>query len=115
MPPCLTKSDRGPRNSLWLRVRILTPAVNLSFEHPAGDSTILLGLPPLFPFHLPHERTCDSMAIEYPPMPQKHYTFTNIHLPTAPQSASLNTQLTKYQTKRNALYRNVQEFSCTAN
>ncbi|GFU96694.1 hypothetical protein TNCV_839191 [Trichonephila clavipes] len=49
-----------------------------SFEHHAGDSSIWLisipilwvntlgvvrGLPPLFPFHQPHEMTCGLMTI----------------------------------------------------
>ncbi|GFX17811.1 uncharacterized protein TNCV_2292601 [Trichonephila clavipes] len=41
-----TKSDRGPRNSSRLRARIFTSVVSLSFEHHAGDSTILLGSTP---------------------------------------------------------------------
>ncbi|GFU85059.1 hypothetical protein TNCV_1553221 [Trichonephila clavipes] len=50
-----------------------TPVVSLSFEHHAGDSTIWLGsnpilrvvrgIPPVFPFHQPHEWTCGSTAI----------------------------------------------------
>ncbi|GFX53296.1 hypothetical protein TNCV_362891 [Trichonephila clavipes] len=32
---------------------------NLEGEHPGGGR----GLPPLFPFHQPHERTCGSMAV----------------------------------------------------
>ncbi|GFW32046.1 hypothetical protein TNCV_2600721 [Trichonephila clavipes] len=58
---------------------VFTPVVSLSFEHHASDTTIFLGftpvltenilgvvrgLPPLFPFHQPHER--DSTAIRRP-------------------------------------------------
>ncbi|GFU14633.1 cytochrome P450 2J5 [Trichonephila clavipes] len=53
-----------------------TPVVSRSFEHDTGDSTIWLGstpilrentlevvrgLPPLFPCHQPHERTCSKL------------------------------------------------------
>ncbi|PRD27196.1 UNVERIFIED_CONTAM: Phactr4 [Trichonephila clavipes] len=37
---CLTKSDRGPRNSSLLRARIFTPVVSLSFEHLAASTVI---------------------------------------------------------------------------
>ncbi|GFX46787.1 hypothetical protein TNCV_4039351 [Trichonephila clavipes] len=70
------------------------PVVSRSFESHASNNTIWLGstpilwdntlggvrgLPPLFPFYQPHERTCGSMAIQSTHMPQRHYTFTNIH------------------------------------
>ncbi|GFW23285.1 hypothetical protein TNCV_3803841 [Trichonephila clavipes] len=56
---------------------IASMANSLSFEDHADDSTILhgcpsilkntlkmvMGLPPLLPFHQPHERTCGSTAI----------------------------------------------------
>ncbi|GFU18868.1 hypothetical protein TNCV_1086011 [Trichonephila clavipes] len=57
---------------------IFTPVVSLSFEHHAGDRTILLssapnlrenilemdrGLSPLFHFHQSHRRTCSSTAV----------------------------------------------------
>ncbi|GFW67112.1 hypothetical protein TNCV_4031301 [Trichonephila clavipes] len=35
---CLTKSDRGPRNSSWKGAR-RTPVVGLGLEHHTGDST----------------------------------------------------------------------------
>ncbi|GFV59320.1 hypothetical protein TNCV_2340611 [Trichonephila clavipes] len=38
------------------------------------------GLPPLIPYHQPHERTCGSTAVYSTPMPRRHYTFTNIHV-----------------------------------
>ncbi|GFU42925.1 b-cell receptor CD22 [Trichonephila clavipes] len=69
-------SDRGPRNS-WQQRAKCTPVVSRCFEQHTGDSTSWLGstpilkgnllevdkgLPPLFPFHQPHERTCGSTA-----------------------------------------------------
>ncbi|GFT73138.1 hypothetical protein TNCV_2554251 [Trichonephila clavipes] len=68
--------------------------VSHSFAHHTSDSTFWLssalilrkntlevvkGLPLLFPFHQPHKRTSSLMAIESTPMPQRHYTSTNIH------------------------------------
>ncbi|GFX30481.1 hypothetical protein TNCV_3461321 [Trichonephila clavipes] len=38
---CLTKSDRGPRDSSWQWARC-TPVVGLSLEHHTGDSMISL-------------------------------------------------------------------------
>ncbi|GFW62673.1 hypothetical protein TNCV_2624361 [Trichonephila clavipes] len=51
-----------------------TPVVGCSLEHHTGDRTIFSsvppqfrgggqGPPPLYSFHQPHERTCDSAAI----------------------------------------------------
>ncbi|GFX40754.1 hypothetical protein TNCV_1218771 [Trichonephila clavipes] len=40
---------------------------------------VVRGFSPLFTFHQPHEKTCGSLAILSSPIPQKHYTFTNIH------------------------------------
>ncbi|GFU29696.1 uncharacterized protein TNCV_4745321 [Trichonephila clavipes] len=37
---CLTKSERGQRNSPLLEARIFIPVVSLNFEHLASDSTI---------------------------------------------------------------------------
>ncbi|GFV56289.1 hypothetical protein TNCV_106451 [Trichonephila clavipes] len=69
-------SDQGPRNSSWQRAKC-TPVVHRSFEHHSDDSTFWLGstpnlrentlrlirgLPPLFPFHQPHERTCVTIT-----------------------------------------------------
>ncbi|GFT33696.1 hypothetical protein TNCV_4382241 [Trichonephila clavipes] len=86
-------SDQGSRNSSRQRSRC-KPVVSCSFEHHAGDRTFWLGskpvlrentlgvvrgLPPLFPFCQPHERTGGSTAIYSTPMPQRRYTFTNIH------------------------------------
>ncbi|GFT79387.1 hypothetical protein TNCV_604091 [Trichonephila clavipes] len=60
--------------------------VSHSFVHHSSDSTILLdstiilrknilgvvrGFLHLVPFHLAHERTCDSTAIQSTPMPQR--------------------------------------------
>ncbi|GFW66039.1 hypothetical protein TNCV_588651 [Trichonephila clavipes] len=65
-------SDLGPRNSSRQRAYACR-----SFEHHVSDYhlarltpilwenylEVVRGLPPLFPFHQPHERTCGSMAI----------------------------------------------------
>ncbi|GFW37700.1 hypothetical protein TNCV_415861 [Trichonephila clavipes] len=74
---CLTVSDRGLRNSSRKRSEC-TPVASCISEHYAGDKTFWLGstrilrkntlvvvkdLPPLCPFHQPHDRTCGSTAI----------------------------------------------------
>ncbi|GFU86262.1 uncharacterized protein TNCV_369181 [Trichonephila clavipes] len=67
----------GASNNLARDCRCM-PVISSSIEHQSGDNTICLGftpilrentlgvvrgLPPLFPFYQPHERTCDSTAI----------------------------------------------------
>ncbi|GFX11707.1 hypothetical protein TNCV_4340531 [Trichonephila clavipes] len=69
MPPDRQRPDRGPRNSSGL-----SDACR-SFDHHTGDSAIWLGfhpkleeehsgvvrgIPPLFPFHQPHERNATA-------------------------------------------------------
>ncbi|GFV98620.1 uncharacterized protein TNCV_1453061 [Trichonephila clavipes] len=110
---CLMKSDRGPRNSSRLRARIVTPVVSLSFEHHAGDSTILLGSTPIYreqtrgwsgpPTSLPLPPTTrEDMRLdgylEYPHAVKVRYIYKHPCLlrdsnlvPTARQSASLTT------------------------
>ncbi|GFU95228.1 hypothetical protein TNCV_2125381 [Trichonephila clavipes] len=101
---CLTKSDRGPRNSSRLRAIIFIPVVSLSFEPHAGDSTIFArfhpniegenhgsgqGPPtshPLPPTIIEDLRLDGSL--EYP-LPQRRYTFTNIHVLAGTRTQSL--------------------------
>ncbi|GFS75657.1 hypothetical protein TNCV_3424201 [Trichonephila clavipes] len=74
-----------------------TPIVTHSFEHHTGERTIWIGstpyfgeehvrgvhgLPPLFHFHHPHERTCDLTAIWNIPIPRRHYMLTKAFLPS---------------------------------
>ncbi|GFX21805.1 hypothetical protein TNCV_2310841 [Trichonephila clavipes] len=74
---CLTVSDRGLKHSSRKRPSG-TPVVSRSFGYHTDDGTIWLGsipilkgnalevvrgFPPLFTFHQPHKRTCDSTAI----------------------------------------------------
>ncbi|GFX52179.1 hypothetical protein TNCV_548381 [Trichonephila clavipes] len=85
----LTKSDRDPRNSSWLRDKSML-VVNHSIEHHTSKSTIWFGftpilkentlervrnLPPLFPVHKPRERTYGSLAIRVTP-----YRKSTMHL-----------------------------------
>ncbi|GFW07730.1 hypothetical protein TNCV_3918631 [Trichonephila clavipes] len=84
--PSVDVSDRG----IGLRCM---PVVSCSFEHHAGDNTIWLGSTPISertsgggqrpPNSLPLPPTSrENLQLdgysEYP-MPQRHYTFTNIH------------------------------------
>ncbi|GFU06034.1 hypothetical protein TNCV_3395521 [Trichonephila clavipes] len=109
-------SNIGSRSTKFLAAKgkIFTLAVIFSFEHNAGGSTIWLGstpilrentlgvaksLPPLWPFHQPHERTCGSTAIRVSPSREKalyiykHPCLLRYSNPgtTSPQSASLTT------------------------
>ncbi|GFX41034.1 hypothetical protein TNCV_2217321 [Trichonephila clavipes] len=88
-----------------------TPVVGCSLEHHTGNRTILLpqfhtylegeypvgvrGLQPLLPFHQPHERTCVSTAIKSTPLPQRHYTGTNIYV-----FAGIRTQVLRLRSQR---------------
>ncbi|GFX10322.1 hypothetical protein TNCV_1867171 [Trichonephila clavipes] len=76
MPPDRQRPDQGPRGSSWLRAkRRLSLAVALSTiqgterfssvspQFRGKTSWGFRGLPPLFLFHQPHERTCCSTAI----------------------------------------------------
>ncbi|GFW44900.1 hypothetical protein TNCV_4512141 [Trichonephila clavipes] len=86
-------SDRGTQNSSSERARCM-PLVIRSFQHHAGDSTLRLssstilrekvsrmvrGLPSIFSFHQPHERTNALTAIWSTQMSQRDISFTNIH------------------------------------
>ncbi|GFT09499.1 hypothetical protein TNCV_5063351 [Trichonephila clavipes] len=71
--------DRDPRNPSWQRPSS-TPVVSRRFEQHTGDRVIWLvstpilkyntlemakGLPPLFPFYHPYERTYDDCAAKF--------------------------------------------------
>ncbi|GFV87537.1 hypothetical protein TNCV_3281751 [Trichonephila clavipes] len=76
LPPDQQRPDRGPRNSSWQRAKLrlslavalstIQVTVRLTRFHPnfeGGHLGVLRGLPPLYPFHQPHEKTCGSRRL----------------------------------------------------
>ncbi|GFY17267.1 hypothetical protein TNCV_1090411 [Trichonephila clavipes] len=73
MPPDRQRPDRGSRNSSWQRAKLVAVALSTMQVTERFGSVppqfkgrtlgVVRGLPPLFPFHQPHERTCRKGTI----------------------------------------------------
>ncbi|GFV99285.1 hypothetical protein TNCV_1512571 [Trichonephila clavipes] len=121
---CLTKSDRGPLNSSQLRTRIFTPAV-LALALSTMQVTVrFCSVPPQSSGRKPwtcqgtshlsspstnHTRGLAARRLFRVFMPQKHYTFINIHV-----FSGIRTQSLRYQRKKQDMLQLAEELGINA-